>query len=94
MSNIGKLIGLASATGLLACATANADVRTTDEQLVRVSSLEVKERLHSIEQINVTAEKQVLDIDPESARVQALLEEADEMDSVDEPTTPDRAPQH
>ncbi len=92
MTNIGKLIGLASAAGLLVGATANADVRTDDEQLVRVSSLQVKERLRSIEQINVTSEKQVLDIEPDSLRVQALLEEADELDELD--AQPDRTPQH
>ena len=44
---------------------------------VQVPSLKVKERLQSIEQINVTAEKKQLAIAPESEAVAALLREAD-----------------
>ena len=54
---------------LLAMADAN--------EQVQVPSLKVKERLQSIEQINVTAEKKQLAIAPESEAVAALLREAD-----------------
>ena len=56
---------------------------------VTVSSLQVKERIQSIEQINVTAEKQQADIAPESQRVADILRELEE-DTVDvEKTTTD-----
>ena len=48
---------------------------------VQVPSLKVKERLQSIEQINVTAEKKQLAIAPESEAVAALLREADMIDA-------------
>jgi hypothetical protein len=48
---------------------------------VQVPSLKVKERLQSIEQINVTAEKKQLAIAPESAAVAALLREADAIEA-------------
>ena len=54
---------------LLAMADANENVQ--------VPSLDVKERLQSIEQINVTAHKKQLTIAPESEAVAALLREAD-----------------
>ncbi len=56
---------------------------------VTVSSLQVKERIQSIEQINVTAEKQQADIAPDSQRVADILRELEE-DTVDvEKTTTD-----
>jgi len=57
---------------------------------VQVPSLKVKERLQSIEQINVTAEKKQLAIAPESEAVAALLREAD---SIDAQTGDDQDPQ-
>ena len=50
------------------------------DEPVRVASLQVKERLQSIEQINVTAEKEQLNIKPESDAVAALLDELDELE--------------
>ena len=50
---------------------------------VLVSSLKVKERLQSIEQINVSAEKKQVKVEPESAAVAALLAEAETMDQND-----------
>lgn len=52
--------------------------------VVQASSLEVKERLHSIEQINVTAEKEQVDVAPVSEAVARLLEEAERADTADE----------
>lgn len=48
---------------------------------IQVASLKVKERLQSIEQINVTAEKPAVAVEPESAKVAALLEEAEQIDN-------------
>ena len=48
---------------------------------VDVASLQVKERLQSIEQINVTAEKERKDIAPESDAVAELLEQAQALDA-------------
>ena len=61
---------------LLVEAAAADDVR----EGVLVSSLKVKERLQSIEQINVSAEKKQLKVEPESAAVAALLAEAEAID--------------
>ena len=54
-----------------------------DGHYVTGTSLAVKERLKSLEQINVTAEKEVLEIEPESAAVRQLLEELDALDTQD-----------
>jgi hypothetical protein len=51
------------------------------DKRVDVPSLKVKERLHSLEQINVTAEKPKQDIQPTSQVVVDLLSEADRLDS-------------
>ncbi len=56
-----------------------------DDARVAVASLTVKERLQSIEQINVTAEKPLKDIKPESKAVAELLELADELEQAAEP---------
>ncbi len=56
---------------------------------VAVSSLQVKERIRSIEQINVTAEKKQADIAPESQRVADILRELDEDASEAEKTSAD-----
>ena len=42
--------------------------------VVAVDSLSVKERIKSIEQINVTADKALVDVAPESERVAAFLD--------------------
>jgi len=63
----------------LACTAAFAD----DSRTVAVPSLKVKERLHSIEQINVTAEKEQHAVKPESKAVESLLAEAEELDRED-----------
>ena len=65
------------AAALLAASGANAN---TEEGTVQVPSLKVKERLHSIEQINVTAEKAPVDAKPESEAVARLLDEAEALD--------------
>ena len=52
-----------------------------DDGRVGVASLQVKERLQSIEQINVTAEKERKDIAPESDAVAELLQQAQEIDA-------------
>ena len=57
-------------------AAANDQVKT-----VKVSSLTVKERLASIEQLVVSAEKQPLDIEPSSEAVKDLLAELDELEA-------------
>ncbi len=58
---------------------------------VAVSSLEVKERIRSIEQINVTAEKEPADIAPESQRVADILRELDEAeDKAEQPSADER----
>lgn len=72
----------------LACATllapllAIAGVALANEPAndVQVASLKVKERLQSIERINVTAEKEQLAVEPDSAAVAALLREAEALD--------------
>lgn len=51
---------------------------------VQVPSLQVKERIRSIEQINVTAEKEAQAVEPESDKVAALLREAAELEEQDE----------
>ena len=52
-----------------------------DDGRVDVASLQVKERLQSIEQINVTAEKERKDIVPESDAVAELLQQAEALDA-------------
>ena len=69
---------MALSGGLLACGAAVADA---PNNVVQVSSLTVKERLHSIEQINVTAEKAPLPVAPLTSQVARLLEEADALDA-------------
>ena len=54
------------------------------EEPVQVASLAVKERLQSIEQINVTAEKEQLDVEPESQAVADLLAELEELEEQSE----------
>lgn len=54
-----------------------------DGQYVTGTSLAVKERLKSLEQINVTAEKEMLEIESESAAVRQLLEELEALDTQD-----------
>ncbi len=51
---------------------------------VQVSSLKVKERLQSMEQINVTAEKKQVAAEPESSAVAALLREAEAIEAAEE----------
>ena len=63
---------------------ATSAIANTEQGTVQVPSLQVKERLHSIEQINVTAEKAPVDVKPESEAVAKLLEEADAMDRAEE----------
>jgi small-conductance mechanosensitive channel len=62
-----------------ACTAAFADGTSS----VAVPSLKVKERLQSIEQINVTAEKQAKAEQPQSEAVEALLAEAEKLDEQD-----------
>jgi len=51
---------------------------------IRVASLEVKQRIQSMEQINVTAEKSVDESAPTaSAAVSALLEELEELEGLE-----------
>ena len=52
-------------------------------QSVSVASLEVKERIRSIEQINVTAATEQADISPASKAVTDLLRELDRLDAAD-----------
>lgn len=59
------------------------------DDVVRVDSLDVKERIKSIEQINVTAEKPRAEIAPESQRVAEILKALEEVPGTvdaDEPT--------
>ena len=58
---------------------------------VQVPSLKVKDRLHSIEQIVVSAEKEQVAEAPESNRVAQLLEEARQLD---ESETDDQSAAH
>ena len=54
---------------------------SADDGRVDVASLQVKERLQSIEQINVTAEKELKDVAPESDAVAELLKQAEALDA-------------
>ncbi|MEM7100230.1 MAG: hypothetical protein AAF541_18325 [Pseudomonadota bacterium] len=56
-------------------------VQANDEQTVQVASLQVKERLRSIEQINVSAETTPTEEKPISDAVAKLLEEAETLDA-------------
>jgi len=67
---------LLAALGLCAATYTWAD----QADVVKVPSLAVKERLHALEQINVTAEKTPVDVEVESARVQDILDEAARLD--------------
>lgn len=80
MKTIKTLACALALTALLIPLSAAADDASSE---VRIASLKVKERLHSIEQINVTAEKPRLDIEPESAAVAALLREAEALESIE-----------
>ena len=80
MQPIKTLAYLIFLTPLLLVETAVAD---DDRESVLVSSLTVKERLHSIEQINVSAEKKQVKVEPASAAVAALLAEAEAIDQKD-----------
>ncbi len=48
------------------------------DNVVAVDSLSVKERIKSIEQINVTADKAMVDVAPDSERVAAFLDTLEE----------------
>ena len=48
------------------------------DNVVAVDSLNVKERIKSIEQINVTADKALVDIAPDSERVAEFLDTLEE----------------
>ncbi|MEM9622119.1 MAG: hypothetical protein AAF993_10750 [Pseudomonadota bacterium] len=72
---------------LLSSTIAVADANSAQSDAVQVPSLKVKERLQSIEQINVTSEKTVQDIQVESQAVANLLEEADQLDQLDTAAT-------
>ena len=63
-------------SALLFTASAHAD----QVDRVAIPSLEVKERLHSIEQINVTAEKEAQPVQPSNAEISDILEEAAAID--------------
>ena len=52
-----------------------------DTQLKQLPSLEVKERLQSIEQINVTSETEPKQVKPVSQAVADILDEAEELDA-------------
>ncbi len=56
----------------------------TADEVVQVPSLQVKERLASMQQITVSAEKPAQQVEAESAAVEALLKEADALDRADE----------
>jgi hypothetical protein len=64
---------------LFACFTASAFAH--HEEPVQVASLQVKERLQSIEQINVTAEKEARDVTPESQAVADILAELEALEA-------------
>ena len=64
------------ATGTVLCATS-----ILADEVVPVASLEVKERIRSIDQINVTAETDKLAEAPSTAAVAALLDEAARIDA-------------
>ena len=80
MNNPLKTISRLS-VGLALC-TAPFAISVADEaQLTTLPSLVVKERLQSIEQINVTAETEQQEEQPVSAAVAQLLDEAQQLDA-------------
>jgi hypothetical protein len=72
---LGSLALGVALLGVVGAANANTNANTEANE-IRVASLEVKQRIQSMEQINVTAEKSVDESAPAaSAAVSALLEE-------------------
>ena len=69
---------LISAVALLLATTAAADTATS---VVSVSSLDVKERIRTMEQINVSAETDQVAEQPTTSAVAELLDEATEIES-------------
>ena len=69
---------LISAVALLLATTAAADNTTS---VVSVSSLDVKERIRTMEQINVSAETDQVAEQPTTSAVAELLDEATEIES-------------
>ena len=67
---------------LAALVLSGAAFASNDANVVQTQSLEVKERLQTIELINVTAEKaQVEDAEPVSEIVNEILEEAERVET-------------
>ncbi|MEM7077115.1 MAG: hypothetical protein AAF513_00680 [Pseudomonadota bacterium] len=79
VKSMGKRIVLGAAAAL--CAVGTLAASQEGERTVKVPSLEVKERLQSIEQINVTAEKPVQEQAPISNAVAEALREAELLDT-------------
>ena len=69
-----------TASAVVLATVGSLGVHANDEQTVQVASLQVKERLRSIEQINVSAETTLTDEKPVSDAVAKLLEEAKVID--------------
>ena len=69
------------ATGTVLCAT-----NIWADEVVPVASLDVKERIRSIDQINVTAETDKIAEAPSSAAVAVLLDEAEQLDAKSAPS--------
>ncbi len=78
---------VAGALSILISAAAAADTQT-----VTADSLTVKERLRSLEQINVTAEKDLVDATPLNEELTEILDEAARLDRVDAPEDLDQKP--
>ncbi len=64
------------ATGAVLCTTA-----VWADDVVPVASLEVKDRIRTIDQINVSAETRQVAETPSTAAVAALLDEAEQLDT-------------
>ena len=92
MKSISLAAVLVSASALAGAAVADASTNAstnastgaaadTSFRPVSTQSLQVRERIRSIEQINVTAEKEVAPEAPSSERVKALLQEATQLET-------------
>lgn len=82
-------VGAMAAAAMLVAGNAYA---ISPQETIQPVSLQVKQRIQAIEQINVTAEKPVDESAPRaSAEVEALLRELDELHELEEQETADPA---